>query len=138
MTQLLKASSRRSRRSWFGGQDSKLGTREEGKSSSLSKCFITGSGCTHNGLRHTQATALEMSYIPVALISQRLGHSEISTTENIYTHALPNKDDITVDVIQQMLSEAKKMAEEIFRLMCAKWVQSIFLHAILSLKIGSP
>lgn len=66
---------------------------------------------TLHGLRHTQASELGMSNIPVALISQRLGHTEISTTQNIYTHVLPHKDDASVNVIEAMLRKAKEKAE---------------------------
>jgi site-specific recombinase XerC len=71
---------------------------------------------TLHSLRHTQATRLGMEHVPISLISQRLGHSNISTTQNIYTHVLPNKQDITENVIEAMVDsikeKAKKKAEE--------------------------
>lgn len=44
-------------------------------------------------LRHTSATYLLSHNTPVATVSRRLGHSNISTTFNTYTHSI-NKDDI--------------------------------------------
>ena len=67
---------------------------------------------TLHGLRHTQATELGMAYIPISLISKRLGHSNISTTQNIYTHVTPNSMDGAVEVVDNMLRRAKKKAGE--------------------------
>ena len=45
-------------------------------------------------LRHTSATAMLSAGVNMKVIQQRMGHSDISTTMNIYAHALPsmNKD----------------------------------------------
>ncbi len=43
-------------------------------------------------LRHTSATYLISKGIPVATVSKRLGHSNIYTTLNTYTH-LVNQDE---------------------------------------------
>ena len=45
-------------------------------------------------LRHTSATAMLSVGVSMKVIQQRMGHSDISTTMNIYAHALPsmNKD----------------------------------------------
>ena len=45
-------------------------------------------------LRHTCATAMLNADVNIKVIQSRLGHSDISTTMNIYAHALPsmNKD----------------------------------------------
>ena len=48
---------------------------------------------TLHGLRHTSATLLISQNIDVRTVSGRLGHSECSTTMNIYAHALKNKDE---------------------------------------------
>ncbi len=40
-------------------------------------------------LRHTHATLLVQQNINVKLISERLGHSDIGTTLNTYSHVLP-------------------------------------------------
>ena len=45
-----------------------------------------------HALRHTHASMLSGMNIDAAQISSRLGHSQISTTLNIYTHLFKNKD----------------------------------------------
>lgn len=52
-------------------------------------------------LRHTCATYLISKGIPIATVSKRLGHSNIYTTLNIYTHSV-NDDEITaVDMLEE-------------------------------------
>jgi hypothetical protein len=41
---------------------------------------------TVHGLRHTFASLLNSSGVDIARISRELGHSNIGTTMNIYTH----------------------------------------------------
>ena len=43
-------------------------------------------------LRHFVATVLGDGGMPIATISSRLGHRDIATTLNIYTHAIPATD----------------------------------------------
>ena len=47
---------------------------------------------TLHDLRHTSATLLISQNIDIAVVSERLGHSNISTTLDIYTHALKKAD----------------------------------------------
>ena len=44
-------------------------------------------------LRHTHATELLRAGVPVKVVSERLGHANISTTLNIYAHVLPDMQD---------------------------------------------
>lgn len=53
-------------------------------------------------LRHTHATELLASGVPIVEVSRRLGHSRISHTLELYGHAIPNYDDKIVDKIQQL------------------------------------
>lgn len=49
-------------------------------------CDKYGYKVTLHGLRHTHATFLNANGVDMAQISAQLGHSNISTTANIYTH----------------------------------------------------
>lgn len=64
---------------------------------------------TLHELRHTASTLLVSQGMDIATISKRLGHSEISTTLNIYTHALPEKDREASDILEKIYSEEKPM-----------------------------
>lgn len=44
---------------------------------------------TPKGVRHTHATLLLQSGVNPKIVQERLGHSDISTTLNIYTHLTP-------------------------------------------------
>lgn len=50
-------------------------------------------------LRHTHATLLIANGIDMKTVSARLGHSTISTTMDIYTHPLAEKDKIASNII---------------------------------------
>ena len=60
------------------------------------KKFIDNHNCIPNitlhKLRHTHATLLISKNIDIKSVSARLGHSETSTTMNIYTHVLQEND----------------------------------------------
>ena len=43
-------------------------------------------------LRHFVATVLTDGGIPIGTVSARLGHSQLSTTLDLYTHAIPAPD----------------------------------------------
>jgi integrase len=42
----------------------------------------------HEG-RHTHTTTLIAAGVPIGVVSQRLGHSKVSTTMDIYAHVIP-------------------------------------------------
>jgi integrase len=46
-----------------------------------------------HALRHSYATAALKAGVPTKIISERLGHSNISTTADLYQHVLPELDD---------------------------------------------
>ena len=56
-----------------------------------------------HGLRHTSATLLIASHQDVKTISKRLGHTQTSTTMNIYVHALQESDQKASDALEAML-----------------------------------
>lgn len=45
-----------------------------------------------HGIRHTNATILNNLGLPVKTISSRLGHANVSTTMDIYSHYLKSAD----------------------------------------------
>lgn len=72
----------------------------------LSK-FIKRSNLPHvtiHGLRHTNATLLINSYVPITTIAARLGHANPSTTSKIYTHAIKRADAIAAEQLDILLS----------------------------------
>ena len=54
-------------------------------------------------LRHTTASILLSQGCDIATISQRLGHSKVSVTLDIYSHALPENDQTAADILERML-----------------------------------
>jgi integrase len=56
-----------------------------------------------HGLRHTHASILLASGLPVLTVSKRLGHSKASMTLDIYGHLLPNADDAAAKIMEGML-----------------------------------
>ena len=46
---------------------------------------------TLHGLRHTHASLLISKGIDVAYVSERLGHSNVTITQNTYFHLLANE-----------------------------------------------
>ncbi len=61
-------------------------------------------------LRHTQASVLYQNNVDPVTISRRLGHSRVSTTQDIYCHLLEQADDKARDAIGEVLfgNEEKK------------------------------
>ncbi len=55
-------------------------------------------------LRHTQASILIANGMPINSVSKRLGHSQVSTTMNIYAHAMKNADEENIKVLETVLS----------------------------------
>lgn len=49
-------------------------------------------------MRHCHAVWLLRAGTPVKIVSERLGHKDIKTTLNVYAAALPDMQDLAVDV----------------------------------------
>jgi integrase len=60
-------------------------------------------------LRHTNATLLIMSGVPLKTVSSRLGHSSPVTTSNIYSHAIKSADEAAAEVLQNILAPKENM-----------------------------
>lgn len=56
-----------------------------------------------HGLRHTSATLLISQNVDVKTVSGRLGHSQTSTTMNIYAHSLRKSDEAAAETLQKAL-----------------------------------
>ncbi|MBT2606505.1 site-specific integrase [Bacillus sp. ISL-53] len=54
-------------------------------------------------LRHTHATILIQQNVNVKLISERLGHADIETTLNTYSHALPDMQKSVSDKLDKII-----------------------------------
>lgn len=54
-------------------------------------------------LRHTSATLLINQGVHAKIISERLGHGNISTTMNVYGHALRSADQLAADMFENIL-----------------------------------
>lgn len=68
--------------------------------------LITASGVRRikfHGLRHTSATLLLSAGVPVHVVAQRLGHSDVSITLNIYAHVLPDMQQGAADRLGAVL-----------------------------------
>ncbi len=63
---------------------------------------------TPHGLRHTCATLLSASGLPIASISKRLGHSRTSTTMDIYIKSLESVDNMAAELLEKSLLSNKK------------------------------
>ena len=61
-------------------------------------------------LRHSHVTMLIDAKVPIKVISERVGHSSVNTTLNIYSHALKEMDQEASDKISNVLfSNERKM-----------------------------
>ena len=54
-------------------------------------------------LRHTHATLLLMAGENPKVVSERLGHSTIRMTMDVYSHVLPNMQERVADTLEKML-----------------------------------
>jgi integrase len=65
-----------------------------------------------HGLRHTSATLLIAEGATATDLSRRLGHSNTSTTMNIYAHSLQKADNVLASKMDNILSGKKKSAKK--------------------------
>lgn len=63
---------------------------------------------TIHGLRHTNASLLIAAGTNLRTVSGRLGHSQASTTANIYAHAIQSADAAAAEALGDILSAKKK------------------------------
>lgn len=53
------------------------------------------------GFRHSHATHLIRSGVPVKIVSKRLGHRDVSTTMNVYWHLFNEDEEIALDALKK-------------------------------------
>lgn len=61
-----------------------------------------------HSLRHTNASLLIASGVDLRTVSKRLGHAQMSTTANIYTHAIRTADERAADALDDILTPSKR------------------------------
>ena len=71
--------------------------------STLASRYGLPKGFRFHTLRHTHATLLLSSGVPVATVSKRLGHKNPGVTYATYAHALDNDDDSAINVMAGVL-----------------------------------
>ena len=73
-------------------------------------------GFSLHSLRHCHASSLLSNGVPIAVVSQRLGHSDQNITLSIYSHALPADTKAAAkiwnDAMADVISEARKAGAE--------------------------
>ena len=65
----------------------------------LKQCGIK-EGFTFHGLRHTHATLLLQQGVNPKIVQERLGHSSIKVTMDVYSHVLPDMQKEAVDALK--------------------------------------
>jgi integrase len=73
--------------------------------------FIQKNGLRYihfHDLRHTSATLLINQGVHTKIILERLGHGNITTTMNIYGHALQSADQAAADKLDSLFSKKAK------------------------------
>lgn len=97
----------------------RLFTNQDGRPMSPStplnrlKRLLAGNGLPNvslHSLRHTNATLLIQQGVSIRAVSGRLGHSQTSTTMNIYAHQLQSADAAAAEALDIALSAGKKKA----------------------------
>jgi integrase len=64
-------------------------------------------------IRHSYATAALKAGVPVKVVSERLGHANISITLDTYSHVIPGMDQEAASTVAQLIlgdDEAKSAA----------------------------
>ena len=59
-------------------------------------------------LRHTHATLLLLEHVAVKVVSERLGHSSVNITQDIYSHVLPEMQKEAAAAIDRVFAQAEE------------------------------
>lgn len=63
---------------------------------------------TVHSLRHTNATLMIANGTDIKTVSKRLGHANVTTTGNIYTHAIKSADELAADKLTDIFNKQKQ------------------------------
>ncbi len=84
-----------------GGKLMCLATPSHWWSDFAKKCSIEG--VTFHGLRHTAATYMIKNNVPISTVSGVLGHANISTTLNTYTHVIEDTKKTAINIMADVV-----------------------------------
>jgi integrase len=65
---------------------------------------------TIHGMRHCHAVWLLRAGTPVKVVTERLGHKDVTTTLNVYAAALPDMQDHAIDVLDRLMGRATQVS----------------------------
>ncbi len=68
-------------------------------------------GFAPHDLRHTYATLAIQAGVPLLTVSHQLGHASISTTADIYAHAVPGSNRAAAETMEAILSRQEPATE---------------------------
>lgn len=57
-----------------------------------------------HGLRHTHASLLLFQGVSIASVSKRLGHANMTTTQNVYLHIVQELESKDTDLVMRAMS----------------------------------
>jgi integrase len=63
-------------------------------------------------LRHTNATLMLRSGVPVTVASKRLGHKHISMTLDVYAHVLDDMEDAAIEHVERLFGNGSRPARD--------------------------
>jgi integrase len=59
-------------------------------------------------LRHTAAPLLSLTGVPATVVSEILGHASVAITLALYSHVLPDMQDMAVAAMESVFASRKK------------------------------
>lgn len=65
-------------------------------------------GFTFHDLRHTHATILLRQGVNPKIVQERLGHSSVTLTLDLYSHVLPDMQGVAVEALEKAFTKEKK------------------------------
>ena len=92
-----------------GGKLMCLATPSHWWSDFAKKCGVED--VTFHGLRHTAATYMIKNNVPISTVSGVLGHANISTTLNTYTHVIEDTKMTAINIMADVVSGAETTPE---------------------------